>query len=59
MNAFIQERQGHNENCLRVEVSRRTQSVVIYLAFEGSGLFSLERTQYTFLEVLLAVILEG
>ena len=34
----IQERHNHSENCIKVEVSRRTQKVEIYLANEGSGL---------------------
>ena len=38
MNTLIQERHNHSENCNRVEVSRRTQKVEIYLANEGSGL---------------------
>ena len=33
----IQERHNHSENCIKVEVSRRTQKVEIYLANEGSG----------------------
>ena len=38
MNTLIQERHNHSENCVTVEVSRRTQKVEIYLANEGSGL---------------------
>ena len=38
MNILIQERHNHSENCIKVEVSRRTQKVEIYLANEGSGL---------------------
>ena len=38
MNILIQERHNHCENCIKVEVSRRTQKVEIYLASEGSGL---------------------
>ena len=37
MNTFIQERHNHNESCTRVEVSRRTQNVEIYLANEWCG----------------------
>ena len=32
MNTLIQERNNHNETCIRVKVSRRTQEVVIMLA---------------------------
>ena len=35
---LIQERHNHNENCIKVKVSRRTQKTEIYLANEGSGL---------------------
>ena len=38
MNTLIQERHNHSKNCVRVEVSRRTQKIDIYLANEGSGL---------------------
>ena len=38
MNTLIQETHNHNENCIKVKVSRRTQKVEIYLANEGSGL---------------------
>ena len=38
MNILIQERHNHNENCIKVKVSRRTQKVEIYLVNEGSGL---------------------
>ena len=38
MNILIQERHNHNENCIKVEVSRRTQKVEIYLANKRSGL---------------------
>ena len=38
MNTLFQERHNHNENCITVKVSRRTQKVEIYLAKEGSGL---------------------
>ena len=37
MNTLIQERHNHNENCITVQVSGRTQKVEIYLANEGSG----------------------
>ena len=38
MNILIQERHNHSKNCIKLEVSRRTQEVEIYLANEGSGL---------------------
>ena len=38
MNILIQERHNHSGNCNKVEVSRRTQKVEIYLANEGSRL---------------------
>ena len=38
MNTLIQERHNYSENLITVKVSRRTQSVVIYLANERSGL---------------------
>ena len=38
MNILIQERHNHSETCIKVEMSRRTQKVEIYLADEGSGL---------------------
>ena len=38
MNALIQERNNHNETCITVKVSRRTQKVVILLANDSSGL---------------------
>ena len=38
MNTLIQERHNHSENCITVEVSRRTRKVEIYLANETSGL---------------------
>ena len=38
MNTFIQERNNHNETCITVKVSRRTQKVVITLANDTSGL---------------------
>ena len=37
MITLIQERHNHNERCITVEVSRRTQKTEIYLANEGSG----------------------
>ena len=37
MNILIQ-RHNHSENCIKVNVSRRTQKVEIYLANEASGL---------------------
>ena len=38
LNTLIQERNDHNETCITVKVSRRTQKVVIMLAKETSGL---------------------
>ena len=38
MNTLIQERNNHNETCIKVKVSRRTQKVVITLANDTSGL---------------------
>ena len=38
MNTLIQERNNHNETCITVKVSRRTQKVVIMLANDSSGL---------------------
>ena len=38
MNALIQERNNHNETCITVKVSRRTQKVVNMLANDSSGL---------------------
>ena len=38
MNTIIQERNNHNETCITVKVSRRTQKVVIMLANDNSGL---------------------
>ena len=38
MNTLIQERHNHSENCITVEVSRRTQKHEIYLANERYGL---------------------
>ena len=38
VNILIQERHNHSENCIKVEVSRRTQKVEYYLENEGSGL---------------------
>ena len=38
MNAFIQERNNHNETCKTVKVSRKTHKVVILLANDSSGL---------------------
>ena len=37
MNTFIEERNNHNETCITVKVSRRTQKVVIMLANDTSG----------------------
>ena len=38
MNTLIQERNNHNETCITVKVSRRTQKVVIMPANDSSGL---------------------
>ena len=38
MNTLIQERHKHSQNCITVEVFRRTQTITIYLANERSGL---------------------
>ena len=38
MNRLIQERSNHNETCITVKVSRKTQKVVILLAKDSSGL---------------------
>ena len=38
MNTLIQERNNHNETCITVKVSRRTQKVVNMLANDNSGL---------------------
>ena len=38
MNTLIRERHNHSENCITVEVSRRTQKIEIYFANEKSGL---------------------
>ena len=37
MNTLIQEKNNHNENCITVKVSRRTQNIVIMLANDTSG----------------------
>ena len=38
MNRLIRERNNHNETCITVKVSRRTQKIVILLANDTSGL---------------------
>ena len=38
MNTLIQESNNHNETCITVKVSRRTQKVIIMLANDTSGL---------------------
>ena len=38
INTLVQERQNQSENCIKVELSRKTQKVEIYLASKGSGL---------------------
>ena len=49
MNTLIQERNNHNENFITVNVSRKTQKVVIMLANDTSGLELLALTWVTFL----------
>ena len=58
MNTPIQERHKHSENCLTVKVSRRTQKVEIYLAYEGSGLAFFSMVWDFFSEVMLVMNLE-
>ena len=38
MNSFIQEKNNHNETCITVKVSRRSQKFLFFLANETSGL---------------------
>ena len=38
MNRLIQERNNHNDTCITVKVSRRTQKLVVMLAKDTSGL---------------------
>ena len=38
MNTLFQKRNNHNENCITVKVSRRTQKVVNMIANDTSGL---------------------
>ena len=38
MNTLIQEKNNHNETCITVKVSRRTQKIVNMLANDSSGL---------------------
>ena len=38
MNTLIQEKNNHNETCITVKVSRRSQKIVIILASDTSGL---------------------
>ena len=38
MNTLIQKRNNHNETCIAVKISRRTQEVVIMLSNDTSGL---------------------
>ena len=38
LNMLIHDRNNHNESCITVKVSRRTQKVVIMLANDTSGL---------------------
>ena len=49
MKTLIQERNNHNETCITVKVSRRSQKVVILLANDSSGLASVAPTWVTFL----------
>ena len=47
MNILIQKKHNHSENCIKVNVSRKTQKFEIYLANEASGLafFGIDRGQ--------------
>ena len=49
MNRLIQERNNHNETCITVKISCRTQKIVLMLANDTSGLHSLAPTWATFL----------
>ena len=44
MNTLIQERNNHNETCITVKVSRRTQKVAILLANDSSGMLAFRST---------------
>ena len=52
MNTLIQERNTHNETCITVEVSRRSQKVVIILGNDSSGLVFSSTDLITFLATL-------
>ena len=49
MNTLIQERNNHNETCITVKVSRRSQKVVIIFANDTSGLAFRSTDWVTFL----------
>ena len=53
MNTLIQERHIHNENCITVKVSRRTQKVEIHLANEGSSLAFFSMDMGHFFEIFV------
>ena len=59
MNTLVQDRNNHNETCITVKVSRRTQKVVIMLANDSSGLAFYTNTQtwVTFLVTMWETIL--
>ena len=52
MNKLIQERNNHNETCITVKVSRRTQKVVIMLANDNLVLHSVVPTWVIFLVIM-------
>ena len=58
MNIFLNERQQHSENCITLEVSRRTRTIEIFLQMKDPFLNSLLRTWDTFSEIMLAMNLE-
>ena len=58
MNTLIQGRHNHSDNCITVNVSRRTQKVEIYLQMKDLVLHFLVRILVTILEVLLVMKLQ-
>ena len=58
MNILIQERHNHSQNCIKVEVSRRTQEIEVHLANEGSGFAIFSTDLEVFSEVMLVMSLE-
>ena len=58
MNILIQERHNHSENCIKVEASRRTQKVEIFLQVKELVLHFLVRIWDTISEVMLVMNLE-